>query len=212
MKWNRLQDKLLKVFQNKNKVLYNKLLKTITKEVIKEEKEVNKTVNNAVAVLHKEQNDLVKDTLFTAYLLSNKDRKEAKKILKQKWNDTHYSERLYKDKIKLKKTLIKELSKGIKNKDNKEDIIKRVSKRLNVSLNNAKRLVDTEMTAVINIAEANKGIKEGKSRYKFIATIDDRTSDICRDMNGAIYELSEMKVGLNAGPLHPYCRSRIEII
>lgn len=212
MKWNKIQDKLLKVFQNKNRVLYSALLKKITKGIKDEDKNINNTVGNAISTLSKQQKSLVDDVLITSYLLINKDKKEARKILKQKWNNKHYSERLHKDKLKLKRTLIKEISKGIKNEDNNAEIIKRVSKRLDISLNNAKRLVDTEMTAVINIAEANRGLKEGKTKYRYIATIDDRTSGICKELHNKVFNLSDLKVGVNCAPLHPYCRSRIEVI
>lgn len=204
---NNLQEKLLKLFNKKNRALHSALLKTISKEI--KNKDIKNILNKEIAGLYKGQIKLIDETLVYAFILVNKDKRMAYKIIKENWNDKHYSERLYKDKLKLKKVLMKEISRGTNN-DNYEDVIKRVSKRLDISLNNSKRLVDTEMTAVINRAQIEKGIKKRHTKFEFVAIIDDRTSDICRELNGKVFNIDELNIGVNAGPLHPYCRSRIK--
>ena len=206
---NNLQDKLLKLFTKKNRALYMTLLKVISKNI--NNKDIKIILNKEIVLLYEKQKELINDTLSYSYIVLNKDKRRAYKILKENWNDKHYSERLYKDKIKLKKTLLRELSKNINEKDN-EETIKRVSKRLDVSINNARRLVNTEMTAVINRAEYDKAIKDKKTRFKFKAIIDDRTSDICRELNDEIFDIKDFKIGVNAGPIHPNCRSRVEFL
>ena len=49
----------------------------------------------------------------------------------------------------------------------------------------------------------NLGVEE----YEFVATLDRRTFPICRSMDGKHFEMSDMKIGTNAPPLHPRCRS-----
>ena len=44
-------------------------------------------------------------------------------------------------------------------------------------------------------------------QYKYLATLDNRTSDICREMDGKLFKLSEAETGVNLPPLHPHCRS-----
>ena len=43
--------------------------------------------------------------------------------------------------------------------------------------------------------------------YKIIATLDKRTSQICREMDGKHFPVSEMKAGVTAPPFHPWCRT-----
>lgn len=209
MKWlNNLQDKLLKIFNKKSRAQHSALLKTISKKI--KNKNIDEIVNKEVVSLFKKQIKLVDDTLAYAFILVGKDKRKAYKIIKENWNDTHYSERLYKDKEKLKKTILREISRGLNNNDNNEDIIRRVSERLDISLNNSKRLVNTEMTAVINRAEIENAIKKGHTKFRFVATIDDKTSDVCRELNDKVFDINDLEIGVNAGPLHPHCRSRIK--
>ena len=61
---------------------------------------------------------------------------------------------------------------------------------------------------------ASKGMADclrefGVEEYEFIATLDRRTSQICRDMDKKVFKLSEFKPGTTAPPLHCYCRSHI---
>lgn len=48
--------------------------------------------------------------------------------------------------------------------------------------------------------------------YRFIATIDNRTTDECRGLHGKVFSMSEIKIGINAPPVYPPphpCRSVI---
>jgi len=40
-----------------------------------------------------------------------------------------------------------------------------------------------------------------------LATLDGRTSEMCRSHDGQIYKISERQEGVNYPPLHPFCRS-----
>ena len=44
-------------------------------------------------------------------------------------------------------------------------------------------------------------------KYEFVATLDSLTSDICRDLDGKVFLLSEKKPGVSAPPMHCHCRS-----
>ncbi len=43
--------------------------------------------------------------------------------------------------------------------------------------------------------------------YEFMATEDERTSEICRSLDGKKFRISEAKAGVNYPPMHPNCRS-----
>ena len=94
-----------------------------------------------------------------------------------------------------------------------EAIIEDLRKNTNITAGKAKMLVNTEANAVFNdqIEEAilqNPLIKG----YIFRATLDHRTSDICRNLDGQYFDKDEIEPGVNYPPLHPNCRSTVETV
>ena len=53
-------------------------------------------------------------------------------------------------------------------------------------------------------AYKNSGIVE---QYKIVATKDLKTSKICQEMDGKIFNLDELEPNFNAPPFHPFCRT-----
>ena len=49
------------------------------------------------------------------------------------------------------------------------------------------------------------GIKE----FQFLAEIDSRTSDKCKELNGKVFKMKDAEVGENVPPIHVFCRSTI---
>ncbi|MCS5343623.1 minor capsid protein [Staphylococcus aureus] len=43
--------------------------------------------------------------------------------------------------------------------------------------------------------------------YKYVAKIDSKTSKLCHSLNGKILKVKDMIPGVNAPPMHPWCRS-----
>ncbi len=43
--------------------------------------------------------------------------------------------------------------------------------------------------------------------YKYVAKIDKKTSKICHSLNGKVFKIKDMVPGINAPPMHPWCRS-----
>ena len=43
--------------------------------------------------------------------------------------------------------------------------------------------------------------------YEFMATLDKRTSEICRELDGKHFKVDEAVPGENYPPMHPRCRS-----
>lgn len=70
------------------------------------------------------------------------------------------------------------------------------------------RLVRTETNYFHNQAEADTYKELGIKKYVFVATLDNRTSEICQEHDGKVYNYKDMKMGTNFPPLHPNCRSK----
>ena len=73
----------------------------------------------------------------------------------------------------------------------------------------AERLLRTETNYFENKAEIEAYDEMGIKKFKYLAVLDSRTSEICRDMDGKIFDVKDAVQGENTPPLHPNCRSTI---
>lgn len=67
----------------------------------------------------------------------------------------------------------------------------------------ARTLGNTYYNRAIKRVASALGVKE----YEYCAILDERTSEICRGLNGKIFSFSLAQPGVNYPPMHPNCRS-----
>lgn len=150
--------------------------------------------------------DLAKVPAFRAELGA-----PAPRLLEQatteKWLGQNFSDRIWDDKDKLVGELRRILSQAAVSHSGIEALTKKMARAMGSSLDNARRLVRTELNYVANQATLEGYRQSGVKRYKFLAAIDSRTSELCRMANGQVYAVAEAAVGVNFPPLHPNCRS-----
>lgn len=133
---------------------------------------------------------------------------QLERAIRERWNGQNYSDRIWANKNKLVLQLDQILSQEFVRGRGSKVLSKEFSDKLGVSYTNAQRLIRTEINYISNKgsmkAYEDSGVVE---KYQYLATLDNRTSDICREMDGRIFLLKEGKVGVNLPPLHPHCRS-----
>ncbi|MGI5829791.1 MAG: minor capsid protein [Bradymonadia bacterium] len=129
------------------------------------------------------------------------------KAIHEKWLGKDFSSRIWEDKNKLIEELRIILAQAFVIHEGIRNLSFRLATRLNVNINNAKRLIRTEFNHIANQASLDSYKRDGVKKYKFLAAIDSRTSDVCKSVNGQIFEVTKAKVGLNFPPMHPNCRS-----
>jgi len=81
-----------------------------------------------------------------------------------------------------------------------------------VTLSASKRPIAIARTETVRLA--NEGLKKvylenDVSTYRYLAAIDDRTTEICRSLDGQVFLTKEATPGVNMPPMHPMCRSSI---
>lgn len=131
-------------------------------------------------------------------------------LIKQKWLDgNNFSDRTWKDKARLQNYLDKQLITDMATGKSYDEIYKNLAREMDTTFSNAKRLIHTEMANVQNMAHLEGIKKAGFNGFKISATIDSRTSSICRNKNGKTEFIEDYQVGVTAPPFHPYCRSTI---
>jgi SPP1 gp7 family putative phage head morphogenesis protein len=73
----------------------------------------------------------------------------------------------------------------------------------------AERLIRTEGARITEEAtkQAYQEAKIEKYQYDAVPYEKGRSSEICQELNGQIFLLSEAQSGVNYPPMHPNCRS-----
>lgn len=135
----------------------------------------------------------------------------ADAILNSVWcaDGKQWSERIWDNKTLLSERLQEELVNGVVRGLPRDRIVKNLLNTFNVGFNEANRLQRTEMNYIQNQACAERYQKAGITKYRYLAEIDSRTSEICSKLDGQEFEFSQAKVGVNMPPCHPNCRSTI---
>lgn len=137
------------------------------------------------------------------------DNKQVENVLRTRWSGKNYSQRIWQNTRKLGTTIRDFASAGVHRGLSVDKMSKMVEERMGVGHSQAVRLVRTEMNFVQNQA-AHDSIKEsGMKYYRFVATLDRRTSTQCREHDGKVYPIDDFSPGTTAPPLHPHCRSTI---
>ena len=135
------------------------------------------------------------------------DNDMIKEILAFPWSGRHYSQRLWSNRTKLKNAMVEELTQMLIQGKGVKETSKALSKRLDADLKNCIRLIHTEHSYFMGEATAKAYEEMNVDKYQFLATLDNRTSEICQKLDGKVFDLKDRVVGVNASPCHPSCRS-----
>ena len=119
----------------------------------------------------------------------------------------NYSDVIWRNKQSLLNILDQQIPQGIILGYNPKKVAELASKKLKTNYNSTVRLVRTEYNLILNDATIAGYKACGVEEYELLATLDDRTSDICQDMDGKHFLLSQKEVGVNYPPFHPNCRT-----
>lgn len=135
-------------------------------------------------------------------------RDKIKAVLDRPWSGANFSERIWANTDKLAQTVKQEIVNGMIQGINLQTMTKRVSERFETAKkNDVERLLRTEVNYTLNQATLDGYKEAGIEKYEFNATLDSRTSQICSELHGEIFEIKKIAVGLNYPPMHPRCRS-----
>lgn len=136
--------------------------------------------------------------------------KQINRVLDARWVDEkNYSERIWDNRTKLVQNLFDAVGQTIARGLSAQQCADMIQKEMNSSYSSAIRLARTEINHICNEAAADAYKDEGIEYYQFLATLDERTSEICQELDGQIFPISEKQVGVNCPPMHPNCRSTI---
>ncbi len=130
-------------------------------------------------------------------------------ILHDPWGSAgkSFSEAVWDNRNKLVTHLNSELVANAMGVQSLDQAAENITKAMNTSFGNAKRLVHTEAAAGRSSGRKAMYERLGAKEYEIVATLDGRTSDICIDLDNKVFKTEHYEVGVTAPPFHPWCRT-----
>lgn len=127
-------------------------------------------------------------------------------IVNYNWSGTMFSQRIWDNTNALVKALRTELYLGIQQGESIDKIAKRIDKQFNSKAYQSQRLIRTESARVISSAQEKIYAESDVVKYlMYTATLDNRTSEICRSRDGKKWRIDDPERPVI--PAHPNCRS-----
>lgn len=119
----------------------------------------------------------------------------------------NFSSRIWSNKQKLVNELHSSLTRNIITGADPAKAIKEIKSKMGTSSYAAGRLIMTESAYFSSVAQKNVFGDLGVEKYEIIATLDSKTSEICRRLDGEVFDMKDFQAGVTAPPFHPYCRT-----
>ena len=137
------------------------------------------------------------------------DGEKLERVLRVPWSGKNYSKRIWTNGAKLAKTIQQNIIAAAHRGVSVQEMTRVIRQKMGVGTKEAVRLVRTELNYVQNQAALHSIKDAGMKYYRFIATLDKRTSNLCQSHDGDVFPVEEAMPGKNMPPLHPHCRSVI---
>lgn len=223
-------EKLLEAYKNKTGAQKREVLAELEapayKNRMKRLDDIDKSINKLINAIASKERDAIGKTMRQVYESSYHhavyeaarmsgldlqtgpiDEGVLETILKKKWSGQNYSERVWNNTQKVADAIKEELMIGALTGKTEKEMTDSINEQFLSGRNNARRLVRTESSYIHNEAHFQAYKDYSIEEYRFVATLDLRTSQICRERDGSVYRVNDKKIGVNAPPMHPWCRS-----
>jgi len=128
-------------------------------------------------------------------------------LIKYPFNGANFSSRIWKQKDHMLQALKEDITTMLVQGRNPQTLAKDFARRFETKEYEAYRLLHTESSFIIEQGTLAGYKEDGVEKYQILATLDMKTSDICREQDGKVYDVDKATVGVNYPPFHPFCRT-----
>lgn len=132
-------------------------------------------------------------------------------ILASTWSGANYSERIWGNTKGLAKELKEQMILGLLTGKKESEMASELANKYGTGAFRARRLVRTESNFVNSQMQRSAYEECDADLYDFVAVLDLRTSEECRNLDGQTFRVEDMEPGKNCNPMHPFCRSTTTI-
>lgn len=199
----------LRAYNTKMYVSREKLLKAqigllVTYTYAKLESQMHNYMESAYYRALKQQAGILGDTLQVATT-------DVKAIVLAPFQNSNWSRRLWRDMRKTRIQVQRAVTHVIIRGRHPYEFVKELRKESGNSTYEIRRLLITETARVQTIATKQHMLENQgpDAEYKYVAKLDGKTTKTCRGLNGKVFKVKDMKPGVNAPPMHPFCRSSV---
>lgn len=131
----------------------------------------------------------------------------VEELINYPFSGASYSDRLWRQKddliFKLKDSLMDTIIKGT----NPKELSEGFAHHFGTKEHEAYRLLQMENAFIVEQATLKGYSEDGIEKYEILATLDLKTSNICRTQDGEIYDVKKALTGVNSPPFHWFCRT-----
>ncbi|MCH4162434.1 MAG: minor capsid protein [Lactococcus raffinolactis] len=174
---------------------------------------IEKQINDSILQLGTKEVDYTKQSLQHATLIGSQaahdvlntnvlNKGAIDELINRPWHEANFSDRIWKNKAQLINALKSELTNGIIQGKSIYEVANVIDNRIDVGLGQTQRLVRTEYMHALNQGQIESYRAKGYKKLRWVATMDSKTSKICRKRNGKEYDIDS----LPDIPAHPNCR------
>ncbi|HBF8463916.1 TPA: minor capsid protein, partial [Clostridioides difficile] len=152
----------------------------------------------------------VQQGVNVGWSLMSLDTNRINKVISKPWTSDglNFSERIWgKHRPALINELHTKLTQSIIRGENPKVLVNEFSKKFNVSKSQAKNLIMTESAFFASASRKDCFNDLDVEKYEIIATLDLKTSNICRELDGKVFDVKDYQVGITAPPFHCHCRT-----
>ena len=141
--------------------------------------------------------------------LTGVDSSRLDRIIRKPWaaDGKNFSERIWSGKQQLIESVHTSLTQMCILGQSPDRAIASLSHAMHTSKNQAGKLIMTESAFFGSESRKDCFNELGVEQYEIVATLDAVTSDICREMDGKVFPMSEYQSGSTAPPFHVWCRT-----
>lgn len=199
----------LRAYNTKMYVSREELLKAqigllVTYTYAKLESQMRNYMESAYYRALKQQAGILGETLQVAHT-------DVKTIVLAPFQNSNWSRRLWRDMRKTRIQVQRAVTHVIIRGRHPYEFVKELRKESGNSTYEIRRLLITETARVQTIATKQHMLENQgpDAEYKYVAKLDSKTTKTCRGLNGKVFKVKDMKPGVNAPPMHPFCRSSV---
>lgn len=136
-------------------------------------------------------------------------RKQVLEAIKTNWSGKMFSDSVWWNTQVLAERTKDTIIRGIIQGKSIHDMARELDDLSKVGAFASDRLIRTETNFTVNNSHTKNYEDNGITKYEFIAYLDNKTSKICRRLNGQVFNVKDAVSGVNRPPMHPNCRSQI---
>lgn len=141
------------------------------------------------------------------------DERKLNTLISKPWaaDGKNFSSRVWNSKVQMVSELHTQLTRTCILGKAPDEAIKSMTQFVDKKFKNAKnqagRLVMTEQAYFHSVAQKDAFNDLDVEEFEVVATLDSHTSEICREMDGKHFPMSQYEPGVTAPPFHVWCRS-----